>query len=431
MDKLDPSTKKQLGLLLAKTTTTSQKSTKPIVSSVPLAQIRKTLLKDQSSQEESPVKTPSKFDLRKSPSPTRTTPKSPNFKLASPSKSLAEIFEVADVPMDKISIVPGSPSKCDLGSPMKIDKQEKQESFGDIFMDAQSRDLDICNKELVLESSSDTDEEVILNVVNAVKSPQSQSNANSVDHLTEKLPEKIQLDFTVPMKQKLQHSISSPSIPSRIKSLGLAAGTPLRALYRNASQVDFSHNNNNGLYSVYPNNFNHPNSSLLNDLIEEFCNTREEECFKKILTLTFNRTGDFDGLTSSLVNKLFKTASVCMRHELKMKLLTNFLKNESYSLSLSGQEIIEIIEEEEVAGEAEPKASEAKAGQKHKELIKTLCQSNLISILLESCIEMCCKRVSEFKLVLLAEFIKNSVINEREIQSNLSKCITPLLLVSD
>lgn len=398
MDKLDPSTKKQLGLLLAKT---SQKPPKSIVSSVPLAQIRKSLLKDHNISIESspsgmniniielsPEKTIPNSKI--SPSKSNLSPSKFNtiFKL-SPSKSLPLVVQV---PMEEILIVQNSPIKnqdqdqdCELGNPMEIDNST------DVFMDAQSKD------NLVNDSTCDSvencsDEEIILNVLNVTKNLQPSTP-------------------TIGQKQRLQHSISSPSIPTRIKSLGLAAGTPLRAIYRNASETELN-------YSKISDNFNINSterqvySSLLNDLIEEFCITRDEECLKKIISLTSSRTGDFDGLTSSLIQKLFKSTSE-LGIELKMKILMNFLRNESFLLSSSGREIIEIIEEDSIINN-------------NNNVIKIICQSNLTIILMENLIEMCCERLSEFKLMLMAEFIKNCVVNVEEM---ISKCITPLSLV--
>ena len=68
--------------------------------------------------------------------------------------------------------------------------------------------------------------------------------------------------------------------------------------------------------------------------------------------------------------------------------------------------------------------------QNVKLLINSICQSNLSQILLENCIEMCCERLSEFKLILLAEFVKNYVGSFDDFKDQLQRSIAPLLLVS-
>lgn len=412
MDKLDPSTKKQLNLLLAKTSGTV-KQPKPIVSTVPIAQIRKAMLKPNdetvstgtptrstSPSRTSPTKTPSRLSPSKSNYELSSTPTIKPFKskILSPSKSSYDfspsklaalkqsVFtDSSDVPMDKISIPLNSPTKTvlkfeedSIGSPMKIDA-------GDFKVESE-------------------DEEIILNVPNVIKT--TLKTAEEVEILTEKIK------FYSPLKKNLPHSISSPSISSRIKSLGLAAGTPLRVIYQNSSNPDIEHHQS----QITKNHiWNNSNNSLLTDLIEEFCNTRDEECFKKILALTSTRTGDFDGLTSNLVHKLFNSSVGNVNFDFNMKLLTNFLKNESFLLSLSGKEVIEILEEN------------FRMNPDNLEITKNISKSNLVTILIENCIEMCCERLSEFKLILLAEFIKNFIgANLKEI---LTKSITPLLLV--
>ena len=407
MDKLDQSTKKQLTLLLAKTLT-SQKPIKSIISSVPLAQIRKTFLKDQST-EASPAKIPLNF------SSSPSTSRSPSSKL-SPSKSLKPlIFEAeiltdisatstTDVPMDIISVVPGSP--------IKIDKEEE------IFLDAQSCDIiaddfnGVNDPNFIIDdlvSEDLTDVEIILNVTNLVKTSNSDPSSSE-------------------MRLQLQRSISSPSIPLRIKSLGLAAGTPLRAIYRNASATEIQSNNDNqntccdnqSTFNSYVNSS--MRSSLLIDLIEEFCNTKEEECFKKIISLTSIRTGDFDGLTSFIVNKLFKSFSLSeVPFEFKLKLLNNFLKNDSFLLSQSGKEILEILEATD--------KGESGTEEEISSISTFISKSNLNEILLQNCIELCYERLSEFKLILLSEFIKNSVVPIEKFKEYSSTSVTPLLLV--
>lgn len=463
MEKLDPSTKKQLSLLMAKTSS-APKTSKPIVSTVPLAQIRKAMLKDHSevatnasdmpsspinrTKSASPIRSTEKLSPSKSTdslvssakkiSPSKSTnsvklgvslspSKSPSklnvtvietTSLSVPEASLIEptsvinvpIAECTDVPMDEIQIPPMTPVLCspsrsvkDLiktfdrdpqGSPMKIDSQSC-----DIFMDAQSGDI------LAADDDSEEDEEIILNISN-------------VQTLTEDLPKKLELGKENNARTPLKHSISSPSIPLRIKTLGLAAGTPLRAIYRNASEMGLPTNQTLNLSESSSFNFSSYSNSLLSDLIEEFTNTKDETCFKKILSLTSARTGDFDGLTSDLISKLFQNL-LQIPIELKLNLLTNFLRNESFLLSNSGKEIIEILEE-----------SHESSQQNVKLLINSICQSNLSQILLENCIEMCCERLSEFKLILLAEFVKNYVGSFDDFKDQLQRSIAPLLLVS-
>lgn len=306
--------------------------------------------------------------------------------------------------MDEIQIPPSTPVLCspsrsvkdliqtfDKGSPMKVESHSC-----DIFMDAQSGDILAYDEE---------EEEIILNVPNAIT-------------LTMQFPRKLEFDHEYSVSTPLRHSISSPSIPLRIKTLGLAAGTPLRAIYRNASVLGL-----NTVQTLTPKtelfSFNPSSNSLLSDLIEEFSNTRDEDCFKKILALTTVRTGDFDDLTSALVSKLFQNL-LNVPIDLKVKLLSNFLRNESFLLSISGREILEILEESQ---ESQSQSQDTKS------LINSICQSNLSQILLENCIEMCCERLSEFKLSLLAEFIKNHVGNSGDFNNQLQRSITPLLLV--
>ena len=466
MEKLDPSTKKQLSLLMAKTSS-APKTSKPIVSTVPLAQIRKAMLKDHSEVATNASEMPSSpINRTKSASPIRSTEKlspskstdslfssakkispskstnSVKLTKSSPSKSPSKLnvtvtettslsvseaslieptvinvptAECTDVPMDEIQIPPMTPVLCspsrsvkDLiktfdrdpqGSPMKIDSQSC-----DVFMDAQSGDI---LADAADDDDAEEDGEIILNISN-------------VQTLTEELPKKLELGKENNARTPLKHSISSPSIPLRIKTLGLAAGTPLRAIYRNASEMGLPTNQTLNVsesssfsFSSYSNS-----NSLLSDLIEEFTNTKDETCFKKILSLTSSRTGDFDGLTSDLISKLFQNL-LQIPFELKLNLLTNFLRNESFLLSNSGKEIIEILEE-----------SQESSQQNVKLLINSICQSNLSQILLENCIEMCCERLSEFKLILLAEFVKNYVGSFDDFKDQLQRSIAPLLLVS-
>lgn len=504
MDKLDPSSKKQLSLLLAKSVGVGGagggtiKVPKPIVSSVPLAQIRKAVLKDhseaasalvksdgessgstslpktpeklveKSSSLQSPLKSPTKSPLKSSKSnyelgkmtmtpqqhsllPSSSSP----LKSAKSATDLVKETEEAEVPMDQISIRPSSPVKAAINlfnqlssasasqsSPMKIDtnKNIPLESTDDVYMDTHSGDNLTLMDGVVYDSGSnmssteDSDSEVILNVKNVVK---------TVDDLTSELPRKIELGTpSTPLTKakrpfewsptpspsktssnaSLPHSISSPSIPSRIKSLGLASGTPLRAMYRNTSVAEMRPIN------ILSHHQSTKSSSLLNDLIEEFCNTTDIECFKKILELTAKRSGDFDGLTAELVHKLFTGSSVLKsesneREDFKrinrFRLLKNFLFNESFLLSLSGREIIEILE----SVHASPSESDRMDAL---DLMDSICQSNLIPIVTESCVELCCVRLSEFKLILLASCIKYFIGDLKEV---LLKSITPLILV--
>ena len=485
MEKLDVSTKKQLSLLLTKNSSAS-KASKPIVSTVPLAQIRKAMLKDHSeaitsdietleipsspvnrTKSTSPIRSieklspstladnlmplkpinrisPSKHTNSTSPSklakpsslfPSKSTRLSPSKSAVSPSNSfsgweLAEIemeeVKCTEVPMDEIQIPPTTPVLCspsrsvkDLiqtfdkqftnppGSPVRVDSQSC-----DVFMDAQS-----C--EILAE-----EEEIILNVPNA-----HYTSPIKLESLTKELHQKPEFDCEA-VSTPLRHSISSPSIPLRIKTLGLAAGTPLRAIYRNASELELRtvktlapsgslSNAESFIISSFPLSSN----SLLSDLIEEFSNTKDEDCFKKILALTTVRTGDFDDLTSVLVSKLFQSL-LNVPIDLKLKLLTNFLRNESFLLSSSGKEIIEILEESQ-----DYQRLQVSQSQDTKLLINSICQSNLSQVLLENCIEMCCERLSEFKLILLAEFVKNYVGNFIEFRDQLQRSVTPLLLV--
>lgn len=442
MEKLDQSTKKQFSLLLAKTSS-APKANKPIVSTVPLAQIRKAMLKDHNeilnsdfdnnfeilsspvnrTKSSSPISSVERLSPSKSIENLSTrkpinTIISPSKPTVSPSKlvetgslsplprpesifipesTIIENAECTEIPMDKIQIKPNTPDLCspsrnvrDLiqsfdqgGSPMKVDSQSC-----DIFMDAQSGDILAVDEE---------EEEIILNIPNATI-------------LTMEFPRKLEFDNESSVATNLRHSISSPSIPLRIKTLGLAAGTPLRAIYRNASELGL---NMAQTLTSKTELFTFPSSSnsLLSDLIEEFSNTKDVECFKKILSLTTARTGDFDDLTSVLVSKLFQNL-LSVPIDLKMKLLTNFLRNESFLLSISGREILEILEESQ-----------------SKDTINSICQSNLSQILLDNCIEMCCERLSEFKLILLAEFVKNNTGSPDNFKKQLQKSITPLLLV--
>lgn len=448
MEKLDPSTKKQLNLLLAKTTSaTASKQLKPIVSTVPLALIRKAMLiktKDEIEKElviESPIMSSSPLRTSPTKTPSKLSPSKSNYELSStptikqsrlsfgsnydfsprkivaeaksklsPSKSVSSFS--SDVPMDKIFIPLASPEKI-KGSPMEIDGNYGTNS--DVLMDAQSSNLE------------SEDEEIILNVPNVMKNSTPSTPRviqKEVEKLTNELPHKIRFFHepssvntiintffcnlnNSPVRRSNPLTCSSPSVSSRIKSLGLAAGTPLRAaIYRNSSNPEV----------LDQSKFNYNSSSLLNDLIEEFCNTRDEECFKKILSLTSVRTGDFDGLTSDLVHKLFISSIGIVNFTLNSKLLTNFLDNESFLLSSSGREVIEILEEQ------------FRNNPDNIETLKTIAKSNLVTILIENCIEMCCERLSEFKLILLEEFIRNFIgTNLKEI---LMKSITPLILVS-
>lgn len=482
MEQLDPSTKKQLNLLLAKISGTP-KQVKPIVSTVPIAQIRKSMLKDhsaepttpeiarigspvsKSSTSTSPIHksrlSPSKSNYELSRTPTSAIKRSPiksAYDFSTPSKSTSNInsrpleddLSSADVPMDEISIRPSSPLKqqtCDGGTPMEIDTVDTVASC-DVFMDAQSCDnlnefdespneKDKINENGHFSHSSVTfdeseaeaeeDEEVILNVSNVIKSSTPTTPlVKEIDDLTTELPLKIQLELkkrlsnncnsplkskiTSPSPSSLPHSASTPSVSSRIKSLGLAAGTPLRAIFRNATEAELLSSNNFKMKPI--------GNSLLTDLIEEFCNSKDENCFKKIVSLTANRSGDFDGLSSEIVHKLFISTSdlTSFSTEIKFKLLTNFLQNESFLLSQSGREIIEILEE------AQGSNFESET------TIKFVCKSNLVQILIENCIELCCERISEFKLIFLAECIKNFIgSNFVEI---FNKSISPLLLVT-
>lgn len=460
---LDPSTKKQLTLLLAKTSGTP-KQPKPIVSTVPIAQIRKSMLKDHSepstpenirrgspvnrSTSTSPVKTtrmsPSKsnYELSRPSSAIERSPvksaydfSSPSATKLTPSKSVSNLprpfdLSAADVPMDEISIRPSSPLK-QQGTPMDIDHI----ASCDVYMDATSgdnltafddgdninmnQDDGHYNHSVVLfDESDDEDDEIILNVPNVIKSSTPATpRVQEIDDLTIELPRKIQLElgnrlnYGSPMKSvtinnSLPHSASSPSVSSRIKSLGLASGTPLRAIFRNATEAEL----------ISTNNFRMKTSaghSLLNDLIEEFCTEKDENCLKKIVSLTANRSGDYDGLTSEIVHKLFISASESAS-EIKFKLLSNFLFNESFLLSSSGREIIEILEEHD-------------RSSPENDTVKSICKSNLVQILIENCVELCCERVSEFKLIFLAECIKNFIgANFVDI---FTKSISPLLLV--
>ena len=448
IEKLDPSTKKQLNLLLAKTNSASySKLPKPIVSTVPLALIRKSMLKtnDETATAviiESPIRSPSPSKTSPTKIPSKLSPIKSNYELSttptihqsrlspsksnydfsltkskvSPSKSVSSFS--SDVPMDKISIPLTSPIKIEeiTESPMEIDRNYATDS--DVFMDVQSNSVNFDSE----------DEEIILNVSNVIKSSTSSTPRvikKEVEELelTNELPHKIRFFHessnvkaiaiantmnNSPMKRSTPLACSSPSISSRIKSLGLAAGTPLRAaIYRNSNNPEI----------LDQSKFNYYNSSsLLNELIEEFCNTRDEECFNKILSLTSIRTGDFDGLTSNLVHKLFISSIGNIKFGLNLKLLTNFLNNESFLLSSSGREVIEILEEQFLKN------------PENIETFKTIAKSNLITILIENCIEMCCERLSEFKLILLEEFIRNFIgTNLKEI---LIKSITPLILVT-
>lgn len=422
MEKLDPSTKKQLNLLLAKTVSASTpKQPKLIVSTVPLAQIRKTMLKKG---EESDLKAPSPV---KAPSPTKSTsklsPSKSSYELSSPSKSNYDfspctksklspsksVFSLpSDVPMDKILIPLMSPKKMPMplkfenepgtgtGSPMKIDKKSN-----DIFLEC--------------ESEEEIDDEIILNVPNVIKSSTAQKEQKEVEVLTNELPQKITFSNRPSRLLGLACS-SSPSVSSRIKSLGLVAGTPLRAFYQNSSNPEiFEEQEPNKLKFNYKNEF-YNSSSLLNDLIEEFCNTKDEECFKKILSLTSMRTSDFDGLTSNLVQKLLISSIGNIKFDNCLKLLKNILNNESYLLSSSGREVIEILEEQ------------FRNNPENIETSKFLVKTNLVPILIENCIEMCCERLSEFKLILLSDFIRNFIgTNLKDI---LIKSMTPLILVN-
>lgn len=481
MEMLDPSTKKQLTLLLAKTSS-APKQPKAIVSTVPIAQIRKAMLKDHSSssQPSTPeiVRSGSPVNRSASTSPVKSTsrlsPSKSNYELSrpnstvkraspvkssydytlTPSKSASNLPKLsldlspADVPMDQIAVRPSSPLKQHQQQQQNMDIDLVQSC--DVFMDAQSgdnlndyntneQDLHRANLQnlqnnnhlshsTVLFDESE-DDEVILNVPNVVKSSTPATPATprvqEVEELTMELPRKIQLELNNRLNTgvkvnvnniSLPHSASSPSVSSRIKSLGLAAGTPLRAIYRNATETELlSPNNNNNKNNVNMNHFMNMGHSLLNDLIEEFCTAKDEACLKKIVALTANRNGDYDGLTSALVHKLFSAASESSSTEIKFKLLSNFFRNESFLLSSSGREIIEILEDHDRL-----------VPELGNDTVKSLCRSNLVQILIESCVELCCERVSEFKLVFLAECIKNFIGGN--FVDIFSKSISPLLL---
>jgi hypothetical protein len=425
MERMDPSTKKQLSLLLAKTT--GVKPAKPIVASVPLAQIRKTMLKDASSvsspinsersRSVSPLKSSkSNYEISKSPTKTKLSPCKSSYDFSSKSKqkeeaSIASPEDTSDVPMDSIYILPGSPMKVEA-------KNSAISASGDVFMDAKSS----------------SDEEIILNVPNSsVDSPA------RVEDLTTDLPQKIQLDgkkrsftsspirnsftFNPPtapspssaLSQQEEHfSASSPSIPSRVKSLGLVSGTPLRAIYRNFSLTS---SNNFDASSKAANG----TSSLLNDLIEEYHNTLDSNCLKKILSLTSVRSGEYDQLTSDLVHKLFVKPSIdgALGDSYHLKIILNFLRNEPFLLSLSCRKIIDLLENINYSDSCNVEILE---------ISKIICKTNLLPILMESCIESCYEKLSEFKLILLAECTRN-FIGKSELSQLLTRSITPLLLV--
>ena len=556
MDKLDPSTKKQLNLLLAKTSNTP-KQPKPIASAVPIALIRKTILKRGNEEQlpleaednelitESPIRARSVSPMRspmlvpnynnftiksqcqyRSPntSPTKSklspskssyeiginnkSPQSPTKSKITPSKSSYDFSQIKSQTTSSLKInssisklppgpISGTPTKqiqnetynhaaldvpmAPMGSPMKIDKNES-ESFKTVPSRHEDDIFKTKNKELFKTQREDdfSDEDIILNVpkehVKLINRSNSSFELNENDPMTNEinksddikmddlacdLPEtKTKFDynydfranistkntatinnnsFMLSPKRIIQHSVSSPSLPPRIKSLGLASGTPLRAMYRNASESSLWNSNN--LINLPGNNSN----SLLNDLIEEFFNTNDEACLKKILALTKIRSNDFDKLTSEQVHKLFiNKASNCNCYEtkkntnthqhihygeMKIKILMNFLSNEPSLLAKSCKEIIELLEES-----ASKEVDISYVHAHINNLISILCNTNLLLTLTQNCIQVCCERISEFKLILLARCLKSFVVDSVDYGNGenycvLSRSIAPLLLV--
>lgn len=552
MDKLDPSTKKQLNLLLAKTSSTP-KQPKPIVSAVPIALIRKTIIKrgdeelpleleynelitespirarsvspmgspmlvpnnnnftiKSQSQSQSQYRSSNTSPTKSKLSPSKSSyeiginnqpPQSPTKSKITPSKSSYDFSQIKSQTTSSLNInssisklspgpISGTPTKqiqnetynhvaldipmAPMGSPMKIDKTESE-----FFKPSKHEDIFITKAKGSFKAEKEddfSDEDIVLNVprehVKLINRSNSNFEFNENDPMTNEinksddikmsdlaceLPEtKAKFDsnydfrtntkstatinnnsFMLSPKRIIQHSVSSPSLPPRIKSLGLASGTPLRAMYRNASESSLWNSNNLNNLPGFNSN------SLLNDLIEEYFNTNDEACLKKISALTKIRSNDFDKLTSGQVHKLFinkmsncyetKNNSCSHQHihqgEMKIKILMNFLSNEPSLLAKSCKEIIELVEE------SASKEVDISCVHAHiNNLISTLCNTNLLLTLTQNCIQVCCERISEFKLILLARCLKSFVVDSVDFENGenycvLSRSIAPLLLV--
>lgn len=229
-----------------------------------------------------------------------------------------------------------------------------------------------------------------------------------VDELTVELPKRIFFHRSVEDAQ-LATNASVPGTPpaQRAANLGLAASTPLRRLYRATSEPTGS------TVVAVSNSLGNPfmaSEPLLNDLCAEFCHTGDASCFAKIISMS-GKAEQIAALSEELVASVLQTALKNGFNEAGCEFILILLHKAA--LATMRQACCTVIE-----------LCELNASM---DIAVQLSQSALNPLFSGAAVQLCCQRISEFRLQVLAQCIQFSVA---DVHSLLQSSLAPLLLVS-
>ncbi len=219
-----------------------------------------------------------------------------------------------------------------------------------------------------------------------------------IDELTMELPKKIFFHRSLEDAQVQQQTPGTPPA-QRVANLGLAASTPLRRLYRATSEPT-------GNPFV-----NHSSEPLLNDLCAEFCNTGESSCLAKIISIA-SKAEQLASLSEELVAAVLQTSLKSALIDGGCEFTSILMQKQTLpSLKQSCGTAIELFEASNAA-----------------DLAVKLASSALNPLASAAVVQLCCQRVSEFRLQSLAQCIKCAVT---DIHLLLQSSLPPLLLVNE
>ena len=216
------------------------------------------------------------------------------------------------------------------------------------------------------------------------------------------LPKKIFFHRSVDDAQPQPIPATPPA--QRVANLGLAASTPLRRLYRAGSAPSPSASNHPFLEKT--------TEPLLNDLCAEFCHSGDQSCLLKILSISSKAEHvHLSTLPDNLVCNVLQTAHKNGFIDTGRDFITVLLDKQALPvLSHSCPVVIEVLEASNAA-----------------DLAVKLASSALNPLMSAAVVQLCCQRVGEFRLQLLARCIEFAVA---DVDSLLQASLPPLLLVS-
>lgn len=442
---MDPSTKKQLALLLAKQNP-SKHATPPPASVAKLSLksvIQKATLKDSSLVASS---IPTKSSLPSSPIKSKSSDTLPSANESLPSANETLSMETTEqsiknpLPSSPNKTTPLQPQTPHRKSPLKHAKSAdslqlssptpsmKHETSRPHLLQGSPMKLDHAESiylDAISSSSAeeeDSDSEVILNVKNAVKlfgsnqkpeyretvpisssslsqfgSPlQSETSTLSftdismsagdafcpeLDELTIELPKKIQFHLSAPSLnpdvKKKEEMLPSTPIAQRVQTLGLAASTPLRRLYRNASTTHASQSSQSS-------------GSLLSDLLQEYIHTGDS--FEKIISLsTLASQAELASLSPDLIGQAMEKVTAA---------------NQIHAHDWIG---ILLAKEPALLQSSLPSVISSLESKNDANLCSALAKSVLNESVGRAVVQLCCQRLSAFRLQLLGVVLGQSV----------------------